>query len=44
MSEPIWIHGDPAALSFNACSSCDEPECNCGEEDPDRMYDESMSE
>ena len=44
MSEPQWLHGDPAALSLYSCAECDETECKCGEEDPDRMYDESMSD
>jgi hypothetical protein len=42
MAEPQWIYGDPAALNIYSCDNCDNAECNCGEEDPDRMYDEMM--
>lgn len=42
MAGPRWLQGDPAALSVFTCAECDKKECRCGEEDPDRMYNEMM--
>jgi hypothetical protein len=43
MAEPQYLQGDPAALSMYSCDKCDESDCVCYEEDPDRLYDEGNS-
>ena len=52
MAEPRYLEGDDFALGLNQpcdiCEAkdgeqhCDCGNCDCGEPDPDRMYDEMM--
>lgn len=42
MSEPMWLDGDDVALGINQpCEDCDKVDCSCGEDDPDRLHDET---